>query len=190
MSLQPITCLICKSLSPIRLSRLKKVSPNAPYLNRPDLIVTDTPAEREGKEVSILTEHVAHCAAVEVKDKDDTEKRHAQAIEVARRAGMYFMSYQLAKCFDLPEDLKTPHERARAQFHADTRKVQMTDVDLRIFADGFYDGRDYSFDALRDLRDRYEELGKYAPAPSPAQSTTGSPAQDLTQHPTGQADQS
>ena len=55
-------------------------------------------------------------------------------------------------------------EPARARIHALTRKLTMSDEDLKNMALDF--GPWYEADiigALQDLRDRYEERGKYAP---------------------------
>lgn len=57
-------------------------------------------------------------------------------------------------------------EDERARIHALTRKVSMTDADLMRYAPKGYHGlvEIRWIDALKDLRDRYEERGKYAPA--------------------------
>lgn len=66
----------------------------------------------------------------------------------------------------------------RARLHAATRKVRMTDEDLKAMIGLLHRNRSVPLDdvvsmpprpsdyleLLRDLRDRYEDIGKYAPA--------------------------
>jgi hypothetical protein len=72
------------------------------------------------------------------------------------------------RAFHLTQELEKYAETHRANLHAWSRKVRMSDDDLSSLMVSF--GLEqptiptqYSR-LLRDLRDRYEELGKYAPA--------------------------
>jgi hypothetical protein len=69
----------------------------------------------------------------------------------------------------LTEELEAARELGRHSIHAATRKVRMADDDLCEFSKPFGDNFDDTWlDMLKDLRDRYEERGKYAPpAPEP-----------------------
>jgi hypothetical protein len=93
--------------------------------------------------------------------------------QARRRAGLIIET--LEKGGQIPED-------ARARLHALTRKVRMTDEDIDkwLVAEDWKSVDSEGVAALRDLRDRYEELGKYAPRkPAPAESGNQTPVSQI-----------
>jgi hypothetical protein len=86
-------------------------------------------------------------------------------------------NYQISTNFELSEDLEAARELGRHSIHEASRAVRMTDKELEQMTTDLWCGmcgtRDSTKAALRDLCDRYEGLGKYAPAqpatdPAPA----------------------
>lgn len=69
--------------------------------------------------------------------------------------------------FDLDQPMEADRQKVLKRVHAETRTVRMTDEELAlIYGASEYcrpDGTLDSLAMLMDLRDRYEERGKYAP---------------------------
>jgi len=118
-------------------------------------------------------------------DRDDARDEIARAIEYRARqlAKATPPNYEIAeseriawarmdldaRLTELVEWIKqgTP-DAARARIHALTRKFTMSDEDLyRLEQECFQLDGEIELHALRDLRDRYEERGKYAPGVNP-----------------------
>jgi len=160
LSLSPIICKVCESMTEESRRRFHKNYPLLPILRRPEIIIGESDKVRQGKETDMLVQHIAICAAVEVDDKKDTEKRHAQELQLARMNGQNFMTWLISRLFTLPAEFEAPHEKVRALYHAATRKtLKVTDEQLARMPADFAEWED----CLKDLRDRYEEIGRYDP---------------------------
>ena len=77
-------------------------------------------------------------------------------------------NYQIAQSFNLSEDLEAAVEIGRHSIHEASRKVRMTDEDIHAILSAQCDadraGHHVPWEIiLKDIRDRYEGLGQYAP---------------------------
>ena len=144
----PLKCKLCS----------KTISP-------PIRIIGQSDAEYRGACTAKLTGHVAGHAKEEMK----TGGPHAIANAQAAIPSQNLYSALLLGCFDLPPEMERDRAEVFAMIHALTRTVRMTDQDINAWAPSTVDSEGIA--ALRDLRDRYEGLGKYAPesanAPQP-----------------------
>ena len=97
---------------------------------------------------------------------------HAQALIEATLASQNLHASLIIGCFQINPEMEADRQRVFARIHELTRTVRITDEDLKTIAqeNGFVLNFDHwaenenLLDMLRDLRDRYESLGKYAPA--------------------------
>lgn len=169
MTLRPITCKYCS----------KTISPALPHIG-------ESPQQNMARTVQLMAQHIAE----ESQEEQRTAKRHPKAgvkpgphqvaefLLSATVAGV--ANYQIAQSFNLSEDLEAAVEIGRHSIHEASRKVRMTDEDVESILPRWLDGElkpipkydgitQVARELARDLRDRYEGLGKYAPAqPTPA----------------------
>ena len=91
---------------------------------------------------------------------------HFDAIQQVMLHGNAIQGFMMLNCFELTDELAEIHEINRAVIHAWSRKVKLTDEDLSAKALQLANTDKPEVAAmfmLQDLRDRYEEIGKYAP---------------------------
>jgi len=180
MSIQPILCKICQSCTPEVLQRIRKQDPLAPEIRKPDIIVGQSEAQRIGAEIVLLLQHIERAAKIEQANGRDGVKAHLQTFAHIANQAQELSILLASRCFSLPEDMRPPHELARAKFHAITRKVKLSDQELEAITQTMPPNRGDLRDryevlmTLQDLRDRYEEIGKYAPTPAVVETTSQS----------------
>ena len=140
-------------------------------ISEPARIIGDPQGMHEARIMQQLLKHIQSKVDEEMRDSSDQQKPHCAAW--GPRVASVF-TYQMLMCshlFELTPELESRSETDRARFHESSRKqLKITDEEL---ASTYIepDGRAHS-DALRDLRDRYEEIGRYAPAAANAENGT------------------
>jgi len=158
MSLQLIKCKVCGKT-----------------LSEPERIIGEPPRAHFARLIERLKKHFNS----RINDEQlQIAKPHSEAFAAVLASMLTYQSLALTKpglLFDgLPEDFLEDRERVRAGFAASLRKVTMTDEDLWPVAERVFDpnnGLMYASNPeaahliLLDLRDRYEEIGAYAPTP-------------------------
>lgn len=160
MIIIPLKCKLCtKTISP----------PNAAGL---------TDEQYRGAYTAKLMGHVAGHA----KEETATGGQHAQANAEAAIPAQNLYTALLMGCFDLTPEMEQDRAKVFAMIHALTRQVKVSDEDLgKILHDvlnhchidtGRFGNTGETVgaihQALTDLRDRYESLGKYEPKPANA----------------------
>lgn len=147
-------------------------------ISSPDeaLIIGQPPQVRNQHIIKRLMNHMN--ARAEEEARKIGPKPHAQGIMEALMIAQNFNGALVLGNFELPPDTETERLEVISRVHEMTRQVRMSDEDL----DAAWDREtEYMHDRVgsvaidaakiffRDLRDRYESLGKYAPAqPAPA----------------------
>lgn len=160
MLLIPIKCKLCgKLLSP----------PDAAK------IIGESPQVQNQKIIARIMSHIGSKAQEEQK----TGGPHAQALFEATMASQNLHAAALIGCFEITPEMEKDRQSVFARIHALTRTVKVSTADLMAMvqctcpipcctglhvADGV---EERALRMLMDLRDRYESLGKYAPANAP-----------------------
>lgn len=103
---------------------------------------------------------------------------HAQALIEATLVAQNLHMALVLGGFELSAEMEADRQQVLKRVHEITRTVKMTDNELELLAASAFDHPDalddegtilnHAENALRDLRDRYEGLGKYAPKPPAA----------------------
>ena len=155
MIITPMKCKLCgKTISP------------------PDeaLIIGEADGARKAKLIAELTQHIVTEGNNEVRRNGPNEDAgpHTAAICAANKAAQHLGTALMVNCFDVSPDLDTDRLEVFRRIHAVTRTVRIPDTELeRLSKDCDCEGGECTWDAvlevLKDLRDRYEGLGKYAP---------------------------
>jgi hypothetical protein len=158
MIIIPLKCKLCtKTISP----------PNAAGL---------TDEQYRAAYTAKLMGHIAGHA----KEESTTGGPHAQGNAEAAIPAQNLYTALLMGCFDLTPEMEQDRAKVFAMIHALTRKVTISDEELSgiygkladtILAAGstnWFQLRKLLSPTLFDLRDRYEERGKYAPKPANA----------------------
>ena len=170
MNLRPITCKYCSEV-----------------IKEPTRIVGESIADHHKRMAVILAQHLHKVGQKEAREsvakangKPFRPQPHHAAIELLRISAEGITEYLVATHFNLSEDLEVAVEIGRHSIHEASRKVRMTDEDVESILPRWLDGElkpipkydgitQVARELARDLRDRYEGLGKYAPAqPTPA----------------------
>ena len=162
MSLKQITCKHCGKV-----------------INPPTILIGESEAVRQGKTVQKMAKHIQSRADEEMQQsiasangKPFKAGPHHAAVIQLQMTIQGISEYAIARNFNLSEDLEKAVELGRHSIHEYSRSVRMTDEDL----DAYLENRDFQYimdgnaglapdvpKILRDLRDHYEGLGKYAP---------------------------
>ena len=147
----------------------KIISPEPVIIGEPENV-------RQGKTIARMARHIQARAQKEQQENEAAARAageqqykagpHQTALVTLDVAARGFGEFALAQHFELSGDLETAVDRGRRSIHEATRSVRFTDQDLdRLSNEMCPRGRSAEIEAaLRDLRDRYEGLGKYAPA--------------------------
>ena len=139
----------------------------------PPLVIGEYSSEdRDKRVIARVLQHLSKRAEMEKAGGGP----HLEAIQKAAATCMHISSNLngalLTGNFELPEDLEQQRLSLLRQVHEMTRQVRMSNQELIEQCDHIQDCAGAAERALRimlDLRDRYESLGRYAPAqPAPA----------------------
>jgi len=150
MILTPMKCKICS----------KVISP-------PDqaLIIGEPVQVRNQKILQRLYSHITDRMQAEQKQPS---KPHTEALLQATLAGENLKGALLVGCFEISADMEAERQSVLKRVHGMTRTVRMSDEDLSQLGESadLLNGSEWgqAFALLQNLRDRYEGLGKYAPA--------------------------
>jgi hypothetical protein len=146
----------------------------------PPIIIGEPPSVRQAKTIQSMMQHLNELGTKEMQNQLLRRKPHAQAMSFVIANSTTISNYLMAASFDLPEELEATREMGRHSIHEATRKVRMTDCDLLQIEDeiiseleepGDPANRIAVHNAIANLRDRYEEIGQYAPAAPAAPQT-------------------
>lgn len=151
MSITPLRCKLCNTLIP-----------------EPEIIIGENPEMRQARAVALIHQHFDQAVMKESSQVNAFQKpKHLAAMEQGIiPAMMTAQTWLKMGHFDLPDYLQEARDRARRSIAGATRKVTMTDEELAELYEQYKNGADKwpsSLSFLQDLRDRYEERGKYAP---------------------------
>ncbi len=138
MSIQPITCKLCG----------KQIPEGLPIVGEP-------PENARRRKVQNMTIHM--------------QDKHPVSFQTALTTGMLcgqtIPAIMLAADFDLPDEMEQQRQSERARIAKLVRRVTLSDAQLEhLLTDSL--ATEHIGDALwllKDLRDRYEEIGEYAP---------------------------
>jgi hypothetical protein len=83
--------------------------------------------------------------------------------------GQMIPAFIMGGDFDLTPELEKARDVERSKMHRLTRRIRRTDAELKAIANDLHMASDHRgpdpdsvFEILKDLRDRYEEIGEYA----------------------------
>lgn len=148
----PMKCRLCGKIIPL-----------------PVEIIGETPQQRQMRMVGALMAHITR--AIDEEQKTKLSRRHTEAAKLASTQATTIAANMngalIVQNFDIPEELEAARRDLLRDVHEMTRQVRMTDQELADLYERYKNGTDKwptSLDFLKDLRDRYESLGKYAPA--------------------------
>ena len=141
----------------------------------PQLLIGEPEGKRKQRTVRKLMKHMEE--RVETEAKSGRGGPHLEATQkAAMRCNLIAANLNgvfLTEHFEMPEDLQTDRQALLRDVHEMTRQVRLTDEDLHRENSRFWFRTSSSVEpitptdilkVLFDLRDRYESLGKYAPA--------------------------
>ena len=164
MSLIPMKCKLCGKI-----------------IEPPEILIGEPEGKRKQRTVRKLMKHMEE--RVETEAKSGRGGPHLEATQkAAMRCNLIAANLNgvfLTEHFEMPEDLQSDRQALLRDVHEMTRQVRVSDEELMRMLDGctvtigtgFSTPSMHAEDVLKDLRDRYESLGKYAPAapnaPSP-----------------------
>ena len=139
MSLQPIKCKVCGQIIP-----------------EPPRIIGEAFNLHIGKCVMLMTRHLLGLAEQEAMGKPNGTLRtpHAEALGRVLRISESFKNYLAAANFEMPEEMARAGDEVRKEVHRATGRTRFTDEELEAKASSPGVAA-----VLRELRDRYEELG-------------------------------
>ena len=140
----------------------------------PPLVIGESSEDRDKRIIARILQHLSKRAEMEKAGGGP----HLEAIQKAAATCMHIGSNLngalLTGNFELPEELEQQRLSLLRQVHEMTRQVRMSDEKLEkefrraTFRHGTGPLFGMHWEFIRDLRDRYESLGKYAPAqPAP-----------------------
>ena len=139
-------------------------------ISAPDeaLIIGQPPQARNQRLIAKLLQHMQTRAEEELKDRNGSARPHTQALVAATVASQNFNGALVIGCFDISPDMEAERQGVLKRIHEMTRTIRIPDTELAgLSKDCDCEGGECTWDAvlevLKDLRDRYEGLGKYAP---------------------------
>lgn len=164
MSLKPITCKHCQKI----------ISPSPYIFGEPENVRMMKTVQKMAKHLQSRKEQEEANSIANANGKPFKAGPHHAAVVALEMTVAGIANYQISTNFELSEDLEAARELGRHSIHEASRAVRMADEDLEYIAEANgLEGmtRSIVLNYLRDLRDCYEGLGKYAPtqpAPEPA----------------------
>lgn len=132
----------------------------------PELIIGEDPRIGLLKQIQKMATHMSRRAEDEARD-GATQKPHLEAYALHQAQAQNLAGVLMSRCFDLSPELQAYAERERARLATSVRKTTLADADLEtLTAKNDLQGATLwiVLAYLKDLRDRYEEIGDYAPA--------------------------
>jgi hypothetical protein len=141
-------------------------------IDPPEVLIGERPEDRDKRIISRLLRHLQKRAEIEKAGGGP----HLEAIQHAAATCMHISGNLngalLTGNFELPAELEKQRLELLRQVHEMTRQVRLSDEDLKALYNAYCNGAvryPTSLSLLKDIRDRYESLGLYAPAqPAPA----------------------
>lgn len=127
----------------------------------PELIIGEDPRIGLLKQIQKMATHLQRRAEDEARDGAKAQKPHLEAFALHQAQAQNLAGVLMSRCFDLSPELEAYAERERARLAASIRKTTITDAEIEAMA---LEAADERF--IKSIRDRYEELGDYAPAPA------------------------
>ncbi len=136
------------------------------------LIIGESAPARNQRILQALFSHIQGQMETE---RNQPAQPHTAALIGATVAGENLKGAMLVGCFEVSPDMEMERQDVLRRVHEITRTVRMSDEDLMEYAPRGYHGlvEIRWIDALKDLRDRYEGLGKYAPSLTTAPQESG-----------------
>ena len=158
----------------------------------PELIIGEDPRIPLLKQIAKMAAHMAKRAEDEARNGGLT-KPHLEAFAQQQGQAQNLAGVLMSRCFDLSPELEAYAERERAMLARTLRKATVTDEEIQEISISTLNAVMEQFEdrpyvellqhlkaAVKDLRDRYEELGDYAPAEVPTTATPGDDAATVT----------
>ena len=149
-------------------------------------LIGEPPQVRNQKIIQRLMRHMQNRVEAEAKLGAG---EHLQAMADATVASQNFSGALLIGYFEISPDMEKGRQLVMQRIHEMTRSVRMADQEIDRIVAKRTEGMTHSlstvafvramYDALRDLRDRYEGLGQYAPVSASNPEQTG-PADSAT----------
>ena len=126
------------------------------------LIIGESAPARNQRILQSLFSHIQTKAQEE---QNQPAQPHIMALIAAMTAGENLKGALLIGNFEISPEQEAERQDVLRRVHEITRTVRTTDEDLEKILYAHPNG--FAMNALKDLRDRYEGLGKYAPAAQP-----------------------